>query len=80
MRIIPSLNSPLLNLATEPEAAALTVQQRKDLTGLRAGGKFMVIEMGGAPMAGTQCLRQYDFNSVSYLISSSAASVLVHNA
>eukprot|EP00775_Hariotina_reticulata_P011138 gene11138-11291_t len=45
--IITSLHSPSLIIATEPEAAALAVQQRKDLMGLTAGGKFMVIDMGG---------------------------------
>ena len=35
--IIPSLESPALQLATEPEAAALTAQQRKDLLGLSSG-------------------------------------------
>lgn len=42
--IIPSLDSPLLLLATEPEAAALTVQQKGGLAGLTQGSKFM----GGA--------------------------------
>lgn len=35
--IIPSLQSPSLLLATEPEAAALTAQQQKDLLGLTHG-------------------------------------------
>jgi molecular chaperone DnaK (HSP70) len=45
--IITSLQSASLVIATEPEAAALAAQQRKDLMGLTAGGKFMVIDMGG---------------------------------
>eukprot|EP00775_Hariotina_reticulata_P011136 gene11136-11289_t len=45
--IIASLQSASLVIATEPEAAALAAQQRKDLMGLTAGGKFMVIDMGG---------------------------------
>ncbi|KAF6254621.1 hypothetical protein COO60DRAFT_300966 [Scenedesmus sp. NREL 46B-D3] len=46
--IIPTLHSPALMLATEPEAAALIVQQRSHLTGLGSGvRRFMVIDMGG---------------------------------
>jgi hypothetical protein len=40
--IVPSINSPALVLATEPEAAALVAQQSRDLLGLGLGDKFMV--------------------------------------
>uniref|UniRef100_A0A383VZU9 Uncharacterized protein n=1 Tax=Tetradesmus obliquus TaxID=3088 RepID=A0A383VZU9_TETOB len=47
--IMPTLHSKALLLATEPEAAALLVQQRRQLNGLGSDvRRFMVIDMGGS--------------------------------